>query len=622
MIKVWKIFSFLIVGVVCLAMVLGPSVPVVSALALDCGIEVQPNMTKVGFNEAFSVDIVVNNSAGLPLASEGVYINFTKDLIEVVSITTTGTPFTQVLLPPTFDNNAGTIDQGAGTPPGTNITALAPLVMTINMQSKNAAGTATIQFVSIVPTRVTKVFHEMAGNILDWNYVVNGTVMVGCNLTVNVTPADKGDVKVAGVTPASYPNTTTRSWDAVVTLEAVNSTPGWGFVDWTGDLIGNTTPTSVTMNTSTRNVTANFAEQPPAISVSPSPLTLTVAPDATGNTTYAVTNSGGGTLSWNSSNVTYGAGAADWLTQNITSGNLTANVSDTVLVTANATGLTEGTTYNATINITGNSSVPLSVTLTVGVPAISVSPTSLSFTTTDGENPADQTLEVWNSGSATLNWTLTDDAGWLSESPTSGNSTGVNDKTSVTVSVDVTGLGVGDYSGTITITAPGATNTPQSVSVSLHIEAAAAGIGIPGAPEVPVIEVEPASLSASSLSISPQQVQPDQEVTISISVANTGGKTGSYNAVLHINGVVEDSQSVSVAGGTSKNVIFTVSKSQAGVYDVTLAGQNGQFEVVGGGGWFGGGLELGTGGIVAIVVIVIALIVALIFILRGTTRPE
>jgi len=132
--------------------------------------------------------------------------------------------------------------------------------------------------------------------------------------------------------------------------------------------------------------------------------------------------------------------------------------------------------------------------------------------------------------------------------------------------------------------------------------------------------VEPVSLSCSGLYISPQQVKPKQEVTISVNVANTGGETGSYNAVLYINGVVEDSQSVSVPGGTSENVIFTVSKTKAGVYDVSICGQSGQFEVVGGGGWFAGGL--GTGGIIAIVVVVIVLIVAVIFILRGTARPE
>jgi hypothetical protein len=246
-------------------------------------------------------------------------------------------------------------------------------------------------------------------------------------------------------------------------------------------------------------------------------------------------------------------------------------------------------------------------TVKVGLPpTISVSPDNLTFNAIEGgANPPDQTLEVCNSGNGTLNWTLTDDnAAWLSETPMSDTlAEGVCED--VTVSVDVTGMATGDYSATITIT-----GSPEvMVPVSLHIESTA--------PVEPVEPVEPANLSVSSVSISPQQVNPGEEVTISINVANTGGETGSYNAILYINSVVEDSQSVSVAAGTSKTVIFTVSKSQAGVYDVSVAEQSGQFEVVSTG-WFGGGLS--TGGIVAIVVIVIALIVVLVFLFRRTRR--
>jgi uncharacterized membrane protein len=238
-----------------------------------------------------------------------------------------------------------------------------------------------------------------------------------------------------------------------------------------------------------------------------------------------------------------------------------------------------------------------------GPPTISVSPDNLTFNVIEGgANPPARTLEVCNSGSGTLNWLLTDNAAWLTETPTSG-SLAEDECKDVTVSVDVTGMEVGDYSATITITG----SAEVEVAVNLHIESATP----------PVEPVEPANLSVSSVSISPHQVKPGQEVTISINVANTGGETGSYNAVLYINGAVEDSQSVSVAPGMTKNVIFTVSKSDAGVYDVLIAGQSGQFEVVSTG-WFGGGL--GTGGIVAIVVIVIALIVALVFVLRRTRR--
>ena len=101
-------------------------------------------------------------------------------------------------------------------------------------------------------------------------------------------------------------------------------------------------------------------------------------------------------------------------------------------------------------------------------PTISYSPSSFNFTTTEGgSNPSSQVLEIWNSGGGTLNWSVSDDANWLSLSPTSGSSTGEHGP--VTVSVDISGMSAGSYSATITISAPGATNTPQSVSASLTI---------------------------------------------------------------------------------------------------------------------------------------------------------
>ena len=235
-----------------------------------------------------------------------------------------------------------------------------------------------------------------------------------------------------------------------------------------------------------------------------------------------------------------------------------------------------------------------------GPPAISsVSPDNLTFNATVGKNPPARMLEVCNTGTGMLDWSLSDNAGWLSETPTSG-SLSADECEDVTVSVDVAGMEAGDYSATIAVTGS------AGVAVKLHIGSA-----------TPAPPVEPANLSVSSVTISPQQVKPGEEVTISINVANTGGETGNYSAVLYINGVVEGSQSVSVAPGMTENVVFTVSKSQAGVYDVLIAEQSGQFEVVSAG-WFGGGLN--TSGIVAIVLIVIAIILALVFILRRTRR--
>ena len=114
-------------------------------------------------------------------------------------------------------------------------------------------------------------------------------------------------------------------------------------------------------------------------------------------------------------------------------------------------------------NITGDSEVEVGL---IATPAISYSPASFN-STQSGANLENMTLEIWNSGGGTLNWSLTDDATWLSENPTGGSSTSEHD--TVAVSVDTRGMSAGDYSANITITAHGVGNSPQTVAVSLHV---------------------------------------------------------------------------------------------------------------------------------------------------------
>ena len=487
------------------------------------------------------------------------------------------------------------------------------------------------------------------GNFTSGNPVnVNGTANTTHNATATCSvPEYNLTMAVTGNGTTTPSGTSSHPCGDVVNINAT-ADPGWQFVNWTGDLIGSTNPTTITMD-GDKNVTANFVEQ----------FTLTMAVTGNGNTTPAVGNHTYNNGTVVPINATPGSGwhFVNWTTTgNISEiANATA-VSTTVTVDKNktVTATFAINRYNLTINSTigGNVTTPgegvqglydhgtvvdlnatpdadyaflgwsgnvstigdvnssntnitmygnYSIMAHFGPHDFSARPISLTFTTDEGENPPSKTLEICNTGNGTLNWSLKDNAAWLSENPTSG-SLAEDECEDVTVSVDVAGMKAGDYSATITIT-----GSPElEVPVSLHIVSA-----------MPELPAAPAKLSASGLSISPQQVEPGQEVTISINVANTGGETGSYNAILYINGVVEDSQSVSVAPGMTKNVIFAVTKSDAGVYDVSIAGQSGQFEVVHTG-WFAGGL--GTGGIVAIVVIVIVLILALFFVLRGTRR--
>jgi len=138
-----------------------------------------------------------------------------------------------------------------------------------------------------------------------------------------------------------------------------------------------------------------------------------------------------------------------------------------------------------------------------------------------------------------------------------------------------------------------------------------------------VVAEEPApgqpSFSISNLYISPEQAQPNQQVTISVNIANIGDATGTYTAALYINGQLENSETVSVGAGATREVMFGVSRAEAGTYNVSFAGLQGQFSVVATP-LFGTGL--GTAGIIAIIVVAIALIAALVFLIPRLRKRE
>lgn len=102
-------------------------------------------------------------------------------------------------------------------------------------------------------------------------------------------------------------------------------------------------------------------------------------------------------------------------------------------------------------------------------PAIGFSPTSLNPTCVQGQNASSQSFEIWNSGGATLSYTISDNAIWLSCNPAAGTSTGEHDF--ITVTYSTSGLAAGNYLATIAISAAGASNTPQSIPVSLIVNA-------------------------------------------------------------------------------------------------------------------------------------------------------
>jgi len=93
----------------------------------------------------------------------------------------------------------------------------------------------------------------------------------------------------------------------------------------------------------------------------------------------------------------------------------------------------------------------------------------------------------------------------------------------------------------------------------------------------------PGEFDVTDLAISPSSVTVGDSVTVSVNVTNTGETEVSGSITLALNDVIEDIKDVTVAGGETETVTFTVSKG-VGNYAVTIPGTTltGTFAVSGG----------------------------------------
>jgi len=108
-----------------------------------------------------------------------------------------------------------------------------------------------------------------------------------------------------------------------------------------------------------------------------------------------------------------------------------------------------------------------SFTETVAPPTLSCSVASMSASAVPNQGSFNQSFDVWNSGSGTITYTIADDAGWLSVSPTNGTSTGESD--AIQVTYNPSGLSTGVYSATITVSASGAYGSPKTIAVTFTV---------------------------------------------------------------------------------------------------------------------------------------------------------
>jgi hypothetical protein len=86
----------------------------------------------------------------------------------------------------------------------------------------------------------------------------------------------------------------------------------------------------------------------------------------------------------------------------------------------------------------------------------------------------------------------------------------------------------------------------------------------------PPKQLKPAAFTSSSLTVTPGTVKTGEQATVSVTVANSGEMQGVYKVTLRINGLVENTRDVTLAGGANQKVSFNVVKNTAGSYSVSI----------------------------------------------------
>jgi hypothetical protein len=89
----------------------------------------------------------------------------------------------------------------------------------------------------------------------------------------------------------------------------------------------------------------------------------------------------------------------------------------------------------------------------------------------------------------------------------------------------------------------------------------------------------PASFTMSNLTITPEEPGIGESLLLSLVVTNSGDLTGSHQLSLEIDGQVMETREVSLDGGDSEQVSFSITTDTAGVHAVAIGGLQGSFTV-------------------------------------------
>lgn len=215
---------------------------------------------------------------------------------------------------------------------------------------------------------------------------------------------------------------------------------------------------------------------PGNLSVSPSSLALSaVAGQQAINQGLVVQNSGDQPLNWTAVATT--ASGGNWLSVTPAQGYLVAHVAANITVNANAAALSAGT-YQGTLSFSYNAGPPMQVaiSLTVSplpVPGLSIQPATLNFSTIKGTNPQPQSFLITNSGTAPLDWAISEDTNAAKYIPLASTHATLSPGKSTTISVqpNLSQAGAGTIAAVLTVydSDKGSQVTSQQVAITITI---------------------------------------------------------------------------------------------------------------------------------------------------------
>lgn len=97
--------------------------------------------------------------------------------------------------------------------------------------------------------------------------------------------------------------------------------------------------------------------------------------------------------------------------------------------------------------------------------------------------------------------------------------------------------------------------------------------------EVHFRELKPAEFKVGGLTITPNPVKVGEATKITLSIRNVGEAQDTYTATMVMDGLVEQTRDVTLAGGATKSVSFSVSKDSPGSYAVEIGDLEAVLEV-------------------------------------------